>query len=230
MNNAEFQGRNADGHKPGGTSGGFSRRTFLKGLGTTAVTAVTAQTAVVAKELEKANAEKIIGPDAVRVVLTVNGHTHKLSLEPRVTLLDALRNYGSLTGAKEGCDRAACGACTVLVDGAPVYSCQKLAIEAQGHAITTVEGLAQNGELSPLQRAFVERDALQCGYCTPGFVMSATALLANNPSPSPAEIKHACAGNLCRCGTQPHIVAAVLQAAGIETKNKTVVVNYADEQ
>jgi len=166
-------------------------------------------------------------------VLNVNGQKLRLSLEPRVTLLDALRNYSSLTGAKEGCDRASCGACTVLVDGAPVYSCQKLAIESQGQAITTVEGLAPDGELSPVQKAFVEKDALQCGYCTPGFVLSATALLANNPRPTPAEIKHACSGNLCRCGTHPHIVAAVQQAAGIETQNKTEVVNYAslaDEQ
>ena len=149
-------------------------------------------------------------------------------LEPRVTLLDALRNYSSLTGAKEGCDRAACGACTVHLDGVPIYSCQKLAIEAQGHSITTIEGLAMEGELSPLQKAFVEKDALQCGYCTPGFVMSATALLANNPRPSPEEIKHGCAGNLCRCGTHPHIVSAILQAAGIEQQNKTMVVNYVD--
>ena len=224
MKNAELEGRKADGQK----SGGFSRRTFLKGLGTTAVTAVAAQTAAVAEEIEKANAEKIIGPGAVPVTLTVNAQKLKLMLEPRVTVLDALRNYGSLTGAKEGCDRAACGACTVHLDGVPIYSCQKLAIEAQGHAITTIEGLTLDGELSPLQKAFVEKDALQCGYCTPGFVMSATALLANNPRPSPEEIKHGCAGNLCRCGTHPHIVSAILQAAGIEQQNKTMVVNYVD--
>jgi len=209
-------------------TGGFSRRTFLKGLGTTAAAAVAAQTAAVAEELEKANAEKVLGPGAVPMTLTVNGQKLKLMLEPRVTLLDALRNYSSLTGAKEGCDRAACGACTVLLDGAAIYSCQKLAIEAQGHVITTVEGLAQNGELSGVQKAFVEKDALQCGYCTPGFIMSATALLARNPRPSPEEIKHACSGNLCRCGAHPHIVAAVQQAAGIENQNKTVIVNYAD--
>ncbi len=160
-------------------------------------------------------------------MLNVNGQKLKLVLEPRVTLLDALRNYSSLTGAKEGCDRASCGACTVLVDGAAIYSCQKLAIESQGQAITTVEGLAPDGQLSPVQQAFVEKDALQCGYCTPGFILSATALLANNPRPSVSEIKHGCAGNLCRCGTHPHIVAAVQQAAGIENQNQTEVVNYA---
>ena len=209
------------------TAGGnsFSRRTFLKGLGTTAVAAVAAQTAAVAQELEKVNAEKVVGPGAVPVTLTVNGKKLKLQLEPRVTLLDALRNYSSLTGAKEGCDRAACGACTVLFDDRPIYSCQKLAIEAQGHEITTVEGLAKNGKLSEVQRAFIDRDALQCGYCTPGFVMSVTALLKQNPHPTADEVKHACAGNLCRCGTQPHILQAALQAAGIKVKSKTEVVN-----
>ena len=157
--------------------GAHSRRTFLKSLGTAAVTAAAAQTQAVAAELEKVNAEKAVGPGAVPVTLNVNGEKLKLMLEPRVTLLDALRNYSSLTGAKEGCDRAACGACTVLMDDLPVYSCQKLAIEAQGCEITTIEGLAKNGKLTPVQQAFWDRDALQCGYCTPGFIMSVTALL-----------------------------------------------------
>jgi aerobic-type carbon monoxide dehydrogenase small subunit (CoxS/CutS family) len=206
-------------------AGSFSRRTFLKGLGTTAVAAVAAQTAAVAQELEKVNAEKVVGPGAVPVTLTVNGKKLKLTLEPRVTLLDALRNYSSLTGAKEGCDRAACGACTVLFDDRPIYSCQKLAIEAQNHEITTVEGLAKNGRLSEVQQAFIDRDALQCGYCTPGFIMSVTALLKQNPHPTADEVKHACAGNLCRCGTHPHILQAALQAAGVKVKSKTEVVN-----
>ena len=205
--------------------GVFSRRAFLKGLGTTAVTAVAARTDAVAAELEKVNAEKIIGPAAVPVTLQVNGRKLKLQLEPRVTLLDALRNYSSLTGAKEGCDRAACGACTILLDGLPIYSCQKLAIEAQGHKITTVEGLAENGKLSPVQQAFVEKDALQCGYCTPGFVMSVTALLNQNPHPTADEVKHACSGNLCRCGTHPHIIQAALEAAGVKVTSKTEVLN-----
>ena len=205
--------------------GAHSRRTFLKSLGTVAATAATAQVQSVAAELEKANAEKTVGPGAVPVTLKVNGETLKLNLEPRVTLLDALRNYSSLTGAKEGCDRAACGACTVLLDDLPVYSCQKLAIEAQGREITTIEGLAKNGKLSPVQQAFWDRDALQCGYCTPGFIMSVTALLKWNPKPTADEIKHACAGNLCRCGTHPHIVQAALQASGVQVTNKTEVVN-----
>ena len=207
--------------------GAHSRRTFLKTLGTAAVTAAAARTQSVAAELEKANAEKIIGPGAVPVTLTVNGQKLKLHLEPRVTLLDALRNYSSLTGAKEGCDRAACGACTVLLDDEPIYSCQKLAIEAQGQEITTVEGLAKGGKLSKVQEAFIEKDALQCGYCTPGFIMSVTALLKKNPHPTADEVRHACAGNLCRCGTQPHILRAALKAAGVETASKTEVINYA---
>jgi len=205
--------------------GAHSRRTFLKSLGTVAATAATAQVQSVAAELEQANAEKVIGPGAVPVTLNVNGQTLKFMLEPRVTLLDALRNYHDLTGPKEGCDRASCGACTVLMDGLPIYSCQKLAIEAQGHKITTVEGLVQGGKMSNVQQAFVERDALMCGYCTPGFVMSVTALLNFNPHPTADEVKHACSGNICRCGTQPHIIQAALQVAGVKVENKTEVIN-----
>jgi aerobic-type carbon monoxide dehydrogenase small subunit (CoxS/CutS family) len=206
--------------------GAHSRRTFLKSLGTVAATAATAQVKSVAAELEKANAEKIIGPEAVPVTLNVNGEKLKLMLEPRVTLLDALRNYSSLTGAKEGCDRATCGACTVLLGDTPIYSCQKLAIEAQGVEITTVEGLAKNERLSKVQQAFLDQDALQCGYCTPGFVMSVTALLKKNPRPNAADVKHACAGNTCRCGTHPRILQAALQAAGVATASKTEVIDY----
>jgi aerobic-type carbon monoxide dehydrogenase small subunit (CoxS/CutS family) len=207
--------------------GAHSRRTFLKSLGTVAATAATAQVQSVAAELEKANAEKVIGPNAVPVTLKVNGEKLKLMLEPRVTLLDALRNYSSLTGAKEGCDRAVCGACTVLLGDTPVYSCQKLAIEAQGDEITTVEGLAKNGNLTKVQQAFLDKDALQCGYCTPGFLMSVTALLKKNPRPNAADVKHACAGNICRCGTHPRILQAALKAAGVETASKTEVIDYA---
>jgi len=207
--------------------GAHSRRTFLKSLGTAAATAATAQVTSVAAELEKANHEKIVGPNAVPVTLTVNGEKLKLLIEPRVTLLDALRNYSSLTGAKEGCDRASCGACTVLLGDTPIYSCQKLAIEAQGVEITTVEGLAKDGKLSKVQAAFIEKDALQCGYCTPGFVMSVTALLKKNFHPTADDVKHACAGNLCRCGCHPHILQAALKAAGVKHAAKTEVVTYA---
>jgi len=207
--------------------GAHSRRTFFKSLGTVAATAATSQVRAVAEELEKANNEKVIGPGAVPVTLTVNGEQLKLMLEPRVTLLDALRNYSSLTGAKEGCDRATCGACTVLLGDIPIYSCQKLAIDAQGVEITTVEGLAKDKRLSKVQQAFIEQDALQCGYCTPGFVMSVTALLKKNFHPTAADVRHACAGNLCRCGCHPHILQAALKAAGVAHAAKTEVITYA---
>ena len=207
--------------------GAHSRRTFFKSLGTVAATAATSQVRSVAAELEKVNAESLIGPGAVPVTLKVNGEKLKLMLEPRVTLLDALRNYSSLTGAKEGCDRATCGACTVLLGDTPVYSCSKLAIEAQGQDITTVEGLAKKGNLTKVQQAFLQKDALMCGYCTPGFLMSVTALLRKNPHPNADDVKHACAGNICRCGTHPRILQAALAAAGVATASKTEVVNYA---
>jgi xanthine dehydrogenase YagT iron-sulfur-binding subunit len=204
-----------------------SRRSFLKSFGTTAAVAATAQVEAVAQELAKNNAERIAGPDAVPIALNINGKVVKLQIEPRVTLLDALRNHLDLTGAKEVCDRATCGACTVLLDNIPVYSCSMLAIEAQGHAITTVEGLAQDGKLTKVQQAFVDEDALMCGYCTPGFVMSVTALLKKNPKPNAEDVKHACAGNLCRCGTYPRVMQAAFRAAGVPVVSKTEVIPYA---
>ena len=204
-----------------------SRRAFLKTFGTSAAAAAAGQLDSVAQELSKADAEKLQGPGPVAITLNVNGKTLKLELEPRVTLLDALRNHSVLTGAKEVCDRATCGACTVLLDDTPVYACSKLAIEAQGHAITTVEGLAKEGQLSPVQQAFVQEDALMCGYCTPGFVMSVTALLKRNPRPTAEQVKIACSGNLCRCGTYPRVMKAALKAAGVTTTSKTEVISYA---
>ncbi|MBI3484395.1 MAG: (2Fe-2S)-binding protein, partial [Acidobacteria bacterium] len=133
--------------------------------------------------------------------------------EPRVTLLDALRDRLDLTGAKKVCDRGACGSCTVLVDGKAMYSCAMLAIEAQGREILTIEGLAPEGELHPISAAFVENDAQQCGFCTPGFVMACKAFLDKNPNPTEAQAKKALGGNLCRCGTYIGVRAAVLDAA-----------------
>jgi xanthine dehydrogenase YagT iron-sulfur-binding subunit len=204
-----------------------SRRFFLKSFGTSAAVAATAQVEAVAAELANANPEQIQGPGAVPVTLTINGKALKLNIEPRVTLLEALRNHSSFTGAKEVCDRATCGACTVLIDDVPVYACSQLAIEAQGHAVTTVEGLAREGKLSKVQQAFVDEDALMCGYCTPGFVMSVTGLLKQNPHPTAEQVKHACAGNLCRCGTYPRVLKAALTAAGITTTSNTEIIPYA---
>lgn len=169
--------------------------------------------AVAAQSVESLDDQKLIGPEPVKVVLQVNGSRQELDIEPRVTLLDALRNRLPLTGTKEVCDRATCGACTVLVNGQPVYSCMKLAIEMEGQEITTIEGLGEPKNLTPIQRAFVECDALMCGYCTPGFVMSLTALFSAKKNPTLEEIKKACSGNLCRCGTYPHIFKAAQRVA-----------------
>jgi xanthine dehydrogenase YagT iron-sulfur-binding subunit len=204
-----------------------SRRFFLKSFGTSAAVAATAQVEAVAAELEKANSEKVYGPGTVPITLHVNGKPLKLNVEPRVTLLEALRNHSNLTGAKEVCDRGTCGACTVLLDEKLVYSCSKLAIDSQNAKITTVEGLAKDGKLTPVQQAFIDQDALMCGFCTPGFIMSVTALLKQNPRPTAEQVKHACSGNLCRCGTYPRVLQAALKAAGVPVANKTEVISYA---
>ncbi|MEU5869214.1 (2Fe-2S)-binding protein [Nonomuraea sp. NPDC047529] len=149
-----------------------------------------------------------------RVPLTVNGVTYERLLEPRVSLLDALRESIGLTGTKKGCDRGECGACTVLVDGRRIKSCLTLAIMQQGRDITTVEGLARGEELHPVQRAFIDQDGLQCGFCTPGQIMSAVACIAEGHAGDDAEVREWMSGNLCRCSCYPNIVAAVRQAAG----------------
>ena len=154
------------------------------------------------------------GPARVkRVVLTVNGHDHALQLPVRTTLAEALREDLGLTGTKVGCNRAECGSCTVIVDGKAVFSCTVLAAEASGRRIETIEGLDTNGRLHPVQEAFIQHDALQCGICIPGMIMSVKALLDRTLTPSENEIGHAIAGNLCRCGTYPNTVKATLAAA-----------------
>ena len=148
-----------------------------------------------------------------RVTLHVNGAEHWLVLEPRRTLLDTLRSDLHLTGTKKVCDMGDCGACTVLVDGRAMYACLLLAVDCQGRRITTIEGLARNGRLDPVQQAFIEADAFQCGFCTPGQIMSLRALLNETPSPSEAEIRRAVSGNLCRCGAYVNILQAGRMAA-----------------
>jgi len=205
----------------------ISRRSFLKGLGTVVVATAAVPAGAVAagtEELAKLAGDHTLGPGRVPVILQVNGKALKLNLEPRVTLLDALRNYSRLTGTKEVCDRATCGACTVLLDGKPVYSCMKLAVEAQGHEITTVEGVAPAGKLSAVQQAVVDGDASMCGYCTPGFVMTATALFKSNPHPTADELRVACSGNLCRCGTQHRMLNALLRLSGTPIANAPEVI------
>ncbi|HXC82077.1 MAG TPA: (2Fe-2S)-binding protein [Trebonia sp.] len=147
------------------------------------------------------------------VRLRVNGTVREIDLEPRVTLLDALRERLALTGTKKGCDQGACGACTVLADGKRVLSCLTLAVACEGRDITTIEGLSDDGDLHPVQRAFIASDAFQCGFCTPGQIMSAVALLAEGRAGSDAEIREFMSGNICRCGAYPNIVAAIRDAA-----------------
>ena len=151
--------------------------------------------------------------DHVSIVLQVNGRTMPLTVEPRTSLLDALREYAGLTGTKKGCDRGACGACTVHIDGRRVVSCLTLAIRCQGKAITTIEGLAAGSDLHPVQAAFLHRDGFQCGYCTPGQIMSAAALIDEGHAGSDPEIREWMSGNICRCGAYPNIVAAIRDAA-----------------
>ena len=154
------------------------------------------------------------------VSLTVNGETHEVVVEPRTTLLEVLRDSLGLTGAKEGCSLGNCGACTVLLDGKPVLSCLLLAVEAQGKEIVTIEGLAEGGKLHPLQEAFVEHGAVQCGFCIPGMILSAKALLDGNPHPTEEEVKEAISGNLCRCTGYSNAIRAILAAAKAKEEGK----------
>lgn len=190
---------------------GLSRRDFLKISGVTAAAPLVAKAGVLAATADDV---PIQGPGKVPVRLSINGKTYNARLEPRVTLLDALRDQFELTGSKRVCDRGTCGACTVLLDGKAAYSCSVLAIDAQGRQITTIEGLGEPGKLHPLQQAFVDNDAQQCGFCTPGFVMATKAFLDQHPEPTAEEIKHGLGGNFCRCGTYAGIRAAVMQVAG----------------
>jgi xanthine dehydrogenase YagT iron-sulfur-binding subunit len=189
---------------------GVSRRDFLK------ISTIAAAVPVVSgPKMVLAAGEQVPvhGPGKVPMTFNVNGKTYKASLEPRVTLLDALRDSLDITGVKRVCDKAECGACTVLLDDKPVYACSMLAIEGQGKKITTVEALMENGKLHPIQQAFVDNDASQCGFCTPGFVVACKAMLDKRPNPTPDDLLHELSGNICRCGTYAGIRGAVAQAA-----------------
>jgi xanthine dehydrogenase YagT iron-sulfur-binding subunit len=200
----------------------LSRRAFIKGAGAAAAVASLIAVGPAAPEAEKDTespahpgegvAERL-GPGAAKINLKVNGAIRKITVEPRVTLLAALRDYLGLYGTKLVCDRGACGACTVHLDGNPVTSCMILAVDARGHEITTIEGLGGAGRTHPLQTAFVDTDALQCGFCTPGMVMSLAAALQRNPAATIDDVKRAVAGNICRCGTYPQVFKAALVVA-----------------
>jgi xanthine dehydrogenase YagT iron-sulfur-binding subunit len=189
---------------------GISRRTFLKA----SAVPLSAPIILGPRVVRAAGAEvQVWGPGKARFTLNVNGRPRPLELEPRVTLLEALRHELDLTGAKRVCDRGTCGTCTVIMDGKPVYSCSVLAVDARGRQITTVEGLAAEGKLHPVQQAFVDNDGQQCGFCTPGFVVACKAFLDKHPNPTPADVQKGLGGNLCRCGTYVGVGAAVIQAA-----------------
>ena len=155
------------------------------------------------------------GPGAVRIELHVNGAERAVEVLPSSTLAEVLRDSLGLTGTKIGCDRGACSACTVWLDGTPIASCMVLAIDVGGRKVTTIEGLARGDELHPVQTAFIAHDALQCGFCTPGLVMTCAALLARNPHPTADEVENAISGHLCRCGSLPHVIAATLDVAAV---------------
>jgi len=183
-----------------------SRREFLKGAGVTGL--ASAVTAAGVAETDAQTGPRVLGPGDVPVSLMVNGKRLELKIEPRVTLLDAVRNRADLTGNKRVCDRGTCGACTMIVDGRTVYSCSTLAIEVQGKQIRTVDGLANGATLHPVQQAFCDADALMCGFCTPGFVVATVALLEKHPNATPEQMRKGLDGNICRCGTFVRILEA----------------------
>ena len=190
-----------------------SRRDFLKSAGVTSL--ATAVTAAGAAETEAQTGPRVVGPGDVPVTLMVNGKRVELRIEPRVTLLDAIRNRADLTGNKRVCDRGTCGACTVIVDGRTVYACSTLAIEVQGKQIRTVEGLSTGNALHPVQQAFCDVDALMCGFCTPGFVVATVAVLEKHPNATREQISRGLDGNICRCGTFVRIMEAAMKAKGV---------------
>jgi xanthine dehydrogenase YagT iron-sulfur-binding subunit len=212
----------AQGHNNKGP--GLSRRAFLKGSGVAAAaTAFVGQMPAALAEAADEQAGDVagMGPGPVRIELNVNGTKMNTSVEPRVTLLDALRNYLDVTGCKRVCDRGTCGACTVMLDGKVVYSCSMLAVEAQGKAIRTAESLNADGKLDAVPAAFARYDAQQCGFCTPGFVVAMRAVLDKNPDASPAAIEQGLSGNICRCGTYEqmrHAIAALAKGHGGQGK------------
>ncbi len=197
----------------------LSRRGFLFGTGITAVAAVGLDGCRPAA-MGTAHHAEVLGPGAVSATLRVNGIEHRLRVEPRATLAQVLRDDLGMTGTKVGCDRGSCSACTVWLDGVTVNACTTFALDAVGRAVTTIEGLEIGGALDPVQDAFIAYDALQCGFCTPGMIMSCAALLKRTSAPTLDDVKAATSGNLCRCGTYPKVFEATLAAAELRRKGR----------
>ena len=192
-----------------GNKSNVSRRDFFKTVG---VTSVATSILTSPKTQAQEGQAEVLGPGTVPIRLTINGQVRDFQIEPRVTLLDTIRNYAGLTGNKRVCDRGACGACTMIVDGRTVYSCSTLAIDVQGKTIRTVDGLANSDTLHPVQQAFCESDAMMCGFCTPGFVVATVAMLEKYPSATPEQMQRELNGNVCRCGTFNRIYEAATKA------------------
>ncbi len=188
----------------------LSRREFVQGAGASLVVAAAVPKAIEAAPQDRTTAERPPEAPRTRIRLTVNGTIHRIEVEDRWTLAELLRDHLELTGTKIGCGRSECGACTVIMDGKAVYSCSQLAVWVDGSTIETVEGLVQGGKPSPLQQAFMDHNGAQCGFCTPGQIMAATALLGSNPTPTPPEVRAGLVGNLCRCSNYNAIVEAVM--------------------
>ncbi|WP_372369712.1 (2Fe-2S)-binding protein [Candidatus Uabimicrobium sp. HlEnr_7] len=186
----------------------ISRRSFLKGVGIASI-GVAVGSGITSEGVEGHSASEVLGPNKNKFSLSINGKDISVEAEPRQTLAEILRDHLQMTGTKTACERGACGACTVVMNGNTVPSCMTLAVDAIGAELETIEGLEKEGELHPIQQSFVDHDALQCGFCTPGMIMSCKNLLDQNPSPNLEEIKLAVSGNLCRCGTYPKVFEAV---------------------
>jgi len=210
----EVMGKKKDEEKKR-TERGVTRRGFLQIMGAGAGAVASVATCGIAPD---ARAEVKEPAEMAKVTLRINGRRHRVLVEPRWSLLFVLREKLGLTGTKMGCERGECGACTVLIDGQPRYACMTLALEAEGKEITTIEGLMKDEELGPVQQAFLEHDAFQCGYCTPGQIMAVEGLLRSNPNPSFEEIRRGVSGNLCRCGTYNYIFKAAERATQLRKR------------
>lgn len=190
-----------------------SRRGFLRQSALTSVTALVGSSSIAEADDRRGREQAIAAPNETIITLSVNGTSHELQVEPRITLAEALRDVLGLRGTKIGCNRGACSACTIWLDGIPVCSCMLLAVDAVDRRVTTIEGLSDGEGLHPIQATFIEFDAVQCGYCTPGMVMSCAALLRDHPGATDTDVRRAISGHICRCGTYPHVIAAALAVA-----------------